>query len=138
MSEAPHNSPVSSSTIDPRLVEFSYAADCDINAMKAAIELLERDPSVVSLLNQARNANDLNFDFNHDKNQNPDGVVAASNREWASALIAVAQLSREQKLPAEKLKVEDITQRGQCIYDDFKDKELGKAPAVCNKPSPTR
>ncbi len=124
--------------VDSRLVEFSYASDCDINAMKAAMALLKRDPSVIDLLGTVRSTDELNIDFNHDKNIRPNGQPAASNREWASALIAVAQLSREQGLPADKLKVQDIIDRGQCIYDTIKDMETGKTAAVCKTESRTR
>lgn len=138
MSDAPQDNPKPArAQVDPRLIEFSYAGDCDINAMKAAVELLQRDPTVVNLLSTMRSPGDSRMDFNHDGNKNANGVVAASNREWASALIAVAQLTREQGLPPEKLNVEDITARGQCIYDEFKKMEVGQKAAVC-KTTPVR
>ena len=109
--------------IDPRLRQFQTAI-CSITQMRDAVRLVNADPSIQSvLINRGIVASEV--DFNHDGNRLPDGTVGnASNREWASALIAAAQLTTQQGKTLNELNEADILAQGQRIYDQFHQREL--------------
>jgi hypothetical protein len=112
--------------IDERLLPFQVP-NCDITKMRDAVLLVQRDPSIQNVLIE-RGITPTEVDFNRDGN--PQGN--ASNREWASALIAAAQLTYHQGRPISELSAADILREGSRVYADFQAKEARQAQRTGN------
>lgn len=105
-------------SLDPRLAPFT-APNCPINRMYDAQALVDNDPTIRLALPQI---SDDEIDFNGDGNLARDAqgeYHAASNREWAMALVAAAQLSTELRLPVAEVPDSAIAERGAQLYQEF-------------------